>query len=142
MKRLAVLALVFFSMTVSAGAACHNPPPFPNPKVALLGKVQDGALTRYWFTVSNRAAYTNALFAASPALPPCGLNTSASRTWLRIYDQNNHYLYGYCALSSNTQMARLWFAVPSTAVQPKAFSITLEDRLCVRTVKSNVVPIP
>jgi hypothetical protein len=142
MKRIALLALVCFSVALSAGAACHNPPPFPNPKVALLSKGPDGAFTRYWFTVSNRAQYANALFVASPALPPCGLNNSASRTWLRIYDQNGQYIYGYCALSSNAQMTRLSFAVPSSAVQPKLFSVTLEDRLCARTVKSNLVPIP
>ena len=142
MKRFAVLAVVFFSMALSAAAVCTNPPPFPNPKVALLSKGPDGAFTRYWFTVSNRALYTNALFAASPALPPCGLNTSASRTWLRIYDENGKYLYGYCALSNNTQMARLSFAVNSGSPQPKGFHITLEDRLCGKTVKSNVVPIP
>jgi len=142
MKRYAVFALLFFSVALSAGAACHNPPPFPNPKVALLSKGPDGAFTRYWFTVSNRALYSNILFTASPALPPCGLNTSASRTWLRIYDENGKYLYGYCALSNNTQMARLSFAVPSGSVQPKRFYITLEDRLCGRTVKSNLVVIP
>lgn len=140
MKRFAALVLLLLSVAATSYANCKIP--FPNPRVKYLGKTIEPTLIRYTFEVHNRADYANALFVASPNLPPCGLNTSASRTWLKIFRLNNAHLYGYCALSSNSQMAKLWFAVPKNEVQPTAFYITLTDRLCNRVAKSAPAVIP
>lgn len=136
MKRLTLAALILSAFALEA--ACPNPPPFPSPKVIYKGATSDSGFIRYVFEVVNRGQYTDALFVASPALPACGLNTKASRTWLRIYDSQGKYLYGYCALTKNAEMAKLIFSVKTTAPQPQGFFITLEDRLCSKTVKSNV----
>ena len=141
MKRLAVLALLLSAFATELAAQC-NTPPLPIPKIAFLSKANEGAIIRYWFTVTNRANFDNALFAASPNLPPCGLNNNASRTWLDIYRDQSVRIYGYCALSNNTQLAKLWFAVPTAQPQPKTFFITLYDRKCHRVVASNVVVLP
>ena len=141
MKRMAVLVLLLVATATVAHAQC-NTPPFPIPKVQYHGMTSDATFNRYWFGVTNRANFANPLFAASPALPPCGLNTSASRTWLTIFLGNGTRVYGYCALSNNTQLARLQFFVKKTSPQPKSFFITMTDRKCKREVKSALVPIP
>ena len=141
MKR-AVIALVILALASSVVAQVPCGPLMPNPKVFLISKQIDGSFTRYWFSVANRANFPNVLFVASPNLPPCGLNTNASRTWLHIFNGNGTRIYGYCALSANSQMAKLSFAVPTASPQPKSFFITLHDRRCNRTVKSNVVALP
>lgn len=141
MKRVALLALLVLVSAASIHAQC-NTPPFPNPRVKYLGMTTSGGYNHYWFEVTNRLQYSNLLFVPSPTLPPCGLNTSASRTWLDIFNGGGVRLYGYCALSSNSQLAKLQFFVPVGAVQPKAFFITMTDRKCKRTVKSAPVAIP
>lgn len=135
-RLIAVLVVVSFAVAAVAQGPCDIP--FPIPKIAFQNRTLDGQWVRYKFTVTNRASYSNVLFAASPSLPPCGNNTSASRTWLTIFDSTGKRLYGYCALSNNSNMATLQFAVKLGDPQPKGFSITLNDRLCSRTVKSNV----
>jgi len=146
MKRSAIVFVLFLVLVfIAARAFSQVPcgPVMPKPKLGFLSKNVDGGFMRYWFTVTNRAQYPNILFAASPNLPPCGLNNNASRTWLDIFNGGNgQRIYGYCALSSNTQMGRLSFAVPLTAPQPKSFFITLTDRKCNAKVKSNVAAIP
>lgn len=141
MKR-SVIALVVLFLVAQVAVAQPCGPLMPNPKLAFLGKVQDGAFTRYFFTVTNRAQFPNVLFAAAPNLPPCGLNNNASRTWLHIFNGSGTRMYGYCALSANSQMARLSFARLTASPQPASFFIRLHDRRCNRTVQSNTVPLP
>jgi len=140
MKRF-MLFVVLLSSALTARAVCTNPPPFPNPQIFYQGATSDNGYIRYHFGVANHAQYSNVLFAASPSLPPCGLNTSAARTWLWITDQNGKHLYGYCALKSSIEMQKLTFSVSQSAPQPKSFRIRLNDRLCEKTVLSNVVAL-
>ena len=145
MKRLLVLFVLFVLMRIAvpANVQAQCGPPLPTPRVALLSKAIEPGFVRYWFQVTNRAVFSNAFFAPSPNLPPCGLNNHSARTWLRIYNANGGaYIYGYCAVSNNAAMAKLGFAVPAASPQPKAFYITLEDRLCHVTKKSNNAAIP
>jgi hypothetical protein len=135
-RLIAMLALMSLALTAAAQGPCEIP--FPKPKIAFVNRTLDGEWVRYRFTVTNRASYSNLLFAASPQLPPCGNNTSASRTWLDIFDSTGKRLYGYCALTANADMASLSFAVKFGQPQPKGFFITLNDRRCNRVVKSNV----
>src|SRR5947207_1455265 len=142
MKRLLVLAILGgVLLSVNAQAQCG--PPLPTPRVAFLGKTNEPGFVRYWFAVTDHAIFNNVFFTPSPNLPPCGLNNNSARTWLRIYNgATNAYIYGYCALPNSAAMAKLSFAVARTAVQPKSFYVTLEDRLCHVTRKSNTAAIP
>ena len=44
--------------------------------------------SRYRFDVLNKDVYPDDMFAASPALPPCGSQHKAARTWVDFYDQS------------------------------------------------------
>jgi hypothetical protein len=142
MKRFLVL-VVLAGIAVSANVQAQCGPPLPVPRVAFVSKGVEPGFVRYTFSVTNRAMFSNVFFTPSPNLPPCGLNHNSARTWLSIFNANGGaYIYGYCALGSSADMAKLSFAVPKASPQPKAFYITLQDRLCHVTKKSNVAAIP
>ncbi len=103
-----------------------------------------GTLFDYYnFTVANYLAYPAAMFAASPALPPCGLNTSASRTWVDFHRaSDNSYIYGFCALGQPSDLNGIWFAVPAGTAPPPNVYIIMTDRLTSTTYTSNVVAVP
>jgi len=94
---------------------------------------------RYWLTINNSAAFPDDLFTAAPALPACGLNSNASRTWVQIYNANGDaYLYGYCAMSSLAN--EVWFAAEPGDVA--SAYLALNDRECGNYHTSNTVNIP
>lgn len=138
MKRFLIFSLLLLAAASTASAQC-NTPPFPNPVIKYLGATDEPQVIRFWFGVVNFAQYNNTLFAASPLLPPCGANTSASRTWLFVFTGNGVAVQGYCALSQNTQLQKLSFAVKKGTTMPKSFFIRMNDRRCNRTVQSNVL---
>lgn len=115
----------------------------PNPVVILLPPAffeQGGKQwTRYNLMVVNFDAYPNELFAASPKLPPCGQNTNAARTWVEITDSRGKRLYGFCALATNNDLTKLWFALETDIVPPSYVVVVLNDRLTNKTYKSNLV---
>ncbi len=141
MRRFAILVVFVVATSLIAQPIC-NTPPLPVPKIEFLGKNLDNGFMRYWFKVSNRDLYSDALFVSSPQLPPCGANLAASRTWVLIYKDNAIPVYGYCALTSHTQLARLSFAVKASDPQPHSFFIRMNDRKCHRVVQSNMAGIP
>jgi hypothetical protein len=142
MKRSLIL-VILVGIAVSANVQAQCGPRLPTPRVAFVSKAVEPSFIRYTFTVTNRAMFSNVFFTPSPNLPPCGLNVNSSRTWLAIFNANGGaYIYGYCALTASSEMAKLTFAVPKASPQPKAFYITLDDRLCHQTKKSNVAAIP
>ncbi|MEA2237992.1 MAG: hypothetical protein QOC81_2716 [Thermoanaerobaculia bacterium] len=142
MKRSLIL-LVLVGIAVSANVQAQCGPPLPTPRVAFVSKSVEPGFIRYKFTVTNHATFNNVFFTPSPNLPPCGLNVNASRTWLNIFNANGGaYIYGYCALTASSELTSLTFAVPKASPQPKGFFITLEDRLCHVTKKSNAAAIP
>jgi hypothetical protein len=101
--------------------------------------------TRYRFQVTNWAAYPEEMFDESPALPPCGLNTSASRTWVYIYNGvTNAYIYGFCALGTPSDLTQIWFAIPNdgVSVPPPSIYITMTDRQTSTVYTSNVLIVP
>jgi TonB family protein len=118
----------------------------PNPELAFAAsedfQANGKAWTRYKLTVANLAAYPNALFAASPSLPPCGSNTKSARTWVDIYDRTGKRLNGFCALISSLDLNKIWFAVPQGDTPPSHVYVVLTDRLTNATYKSNLVAIP
>jgi hypothetical protein len=118
----------------------------PTPRLTYTGKedytVRGVAYTRFRLSVANRDDYPASLFKPAPDLPPCGLNTNSARTWVNIYNSlDGGYIYGFCALSSPSDLSGLWFAVPQGEAPPKSVYITLNDRSCSIVLKSNSVAI-
>jgi len=93
---------------------------------------------RYRFEIFNRAAFPAEMFAPAPTLPPCGLNTKASRTWLDFYDAQGHRLYGFCALSKPEDLSAIWFSLEEGAVPPSWVYVELNDRQTAVKYKSNL----
>lgn len=145
MAMLCLMAIIF------SGCDCddfHNLDcykPLPTPQIVLDNsetvEINGETFTRYYIPVVNYADFDDALFTASPDLPPCGLNTSASRTWVDIFDENNNRIYGFCALGQASDLQGIWFAVKEGDPTPKEVCIKLTDRKCDRSVLSNKVEI-
>src|SRR5213593_1458357 len=132
------LILVLFATQGVATA----PPPLPNPVLYLMSTdfFQQGGKNyiRYNYDVDNKASYPDSLFAASPALPPCGANTKASRTWVDIYDSRGMRLYGFCALSKASDLGKIWFVLEEGVVPPSYVYIEMNDRQTNTKYKSNL----
>ncbi len=131
------LLLVVLATTNVASA-----PVPPNPVLFMTGTefYQTGGKqwTRYKYDVLNKADYPAAMFAAAPALPPCGKNTNSSRTWVDIYDQRGKRLYGFCALGKPEDLGSIWFALEVGLVPPSFIYIEMTDRQTNTKYKSNL----
>ena len=107
---------------------------YPDPQVSLTGtenvSVSGNNFVRYFLSVDNRDQYPDAMFAANSTLPACGLNTSSSRTWVGIFDQDDKYIYAFCALGSAEDLDGLWFSVAEGNTPPAGVYVILWDRLC------------
>lgn len=92
---------------------------------------------RVYIPVVNWSAYSNVLFRQAPELPPCGLNTKSSRTWVDIYNADtNARIYGFCALGTSTNLQQIWFKPAATSGR---VYIIIHDRVCNTSYKSNTV---
>jgi len=135
---LACLILV----AITTASAATPPPPLPNPVLILLNvepfQSSGKKMTRYNYAVFNFDAYPDAMFAAAPALPPCGMNKKASRTWVDIYDQSGKRLYGFCALGKASDLNSIWFALEEDVVPPSWIYIEMNDRQTSTKYKSNL----
>jgi phage replication-related protein YjqB (UPF0714/DUF867 family) len=132
--------------TIVYGGAAKGVNELPLPILATNGTetytIGSDQFNRYKLKVQNKSEYSTDLFAASPNLPACGLNTNSSRTWVNIYNANGDtYIYGFCALGSPNDLDSIWFAVKDGSTPPAAVYITLEDRLNNRIYRSNRVKI-
>jgi hypothetical protein len=137
-----LIVLSVFIIATAGAATAPPPPPLPNP-VLLLTSVEpftsnNKDMVRYTFGVDNSSAYPDAMFAAAPALPPCGKNAKSSRTWVDIYDQRGKRLYGFCALGAAKDLNGIWFALPAEEVPPSWVYIELNDRETSTKYKSNL----
>jgi hypothetical protein len=125
-----------------AGQTAASAPPLPNPVLYLteLEPFEKGGkhLIRYKFDVLNKDAYPADLFAAAPALPPCGANTKASRTWVDVFDQSGKRLNGFCALGKPAALNGIWFALEEDVVPPSWVYVELNDRQTNTKYKSNL----
>ena len=114
----------------------------PNPMLHMTGTEYYSAGGKNWvrhrYDVFNKAAYPDAMFAQAPNLPPCGLNTKASRTWVDIYDSTGKRLYGFCALGKTSDLGSLWFATEVGVVPPSWIYIEITDRQTNTKYKSNL----
>jgi hypothetical protein len=115
----------------------------PKPKfgfVRVSEQVNNGvAVKMYDVEVANRGKFDNDLFVPSPALPPCGRNANASRTWVDIFDGEGKRLYGWCALNSTGVLASLKFAIPAAQPQPEKLYIQFNDRLTRKIRRSKTI---
>jgi hypothetical protein len=120
----------------------HPPAVIPNPVLYLMGtEVYSTGGTnwiRYRYDVLNKADFPAELFAAAPALPPCGLNTKASRSWVDIYDQRGKRLYGFCAIGKPADLNGIWFAMEESVIPPSWIYIEINDRQTNTKYKSNL----
>ena len=135
---LAVATLIFVVATHGSAAA----PVLPNPVLYFLGaeyvEVNGKQITRYRFDVLNKDQYPDDMFAQSPALPPCGANTKAARTWVDLYDQSGKRLNGFCALGKSADLNGIWFALDTDIIPPSYIYIELNDRKTNTKYKSNL----
>jgi hypothetical protein len=117
-------------------------PPPPNPILYMTGQefytANGKNWIRYQYDVLNKDAYPAEMFAAAPALPPCGANTKASRTWVDFFDSRGKRLYGFCALGKPGDLGRIWFSIEDGEIPPSYIYIELNDRQTNTKYKSNL----
>jgi hypothetical protein len=135
------VSILLGSAVVSLGQVA-TPSRIPNPVVYFMGQepyqASGKSYVRYMYAVFNSEAFPNTLFAAAPDLPPCGVNTRASRTWVDLYDQTGKRLNGFCALGSNRDLGKVWFALEEGKIPPSYIYIELNDRQTQTKYKSNL----
>ena len=140
-KKLALL-LPGLIVALLATQQVASAPIVPNPVLYLTGtevyQSSGKQYIRYRYDVLNKSDYPADLFAAAPALPPCGNNTKASRTWVDFYDSRGKRLYGFCALSKPADLGSIWFALEDGVVPPSYVYIELTDRQTNTKYKSNL----
>jgi hypothetical protein len=139
LKRFLWAALLLTAWAAPASQAAAQ---VPNPVLYLMGTESYSAggknWIRYRYDVMNKDAYPAELFAAAPHLPPCGINTNSSRTWVDFFDQSGRRLYGFCALGAPENLGKLWFAVEEGVVPPSWVYVELHDRQTNTKYKSNL----
>lgn len=121
---------------------------FPEPELVLAGSrevtANGQALTVYDLTVTNADAYPDSLFRPSPDLPPCGADTTGSRSWVDVFRADtDQRINTFCTLSAADDLGSLWFATPNGVDPPESVFIELNDRRCGQRFRSNeVTPAP
>lgn len=106
----------------------------PTPQLAFTGRDGDRGL----ISVTNWSEFADDYFVASPDLPPCGRNTSASRTWVDIEDADTGArVYGFCGLGSAQHLKELWF--PMSGGSPANVRVRMTDRSASLERLSNAV---
>ena len=137
------LAVAMCTLAVAAAAIAAPPrSTVPAPRLRFVGTELYSANAKDWvrykYDVTNKSRYSDALFAASPDLPPCGLNSSAARTWVDFYDSDGKRLYGFCALKQSADLGKLWFSVEKGLAAPSKVYIELTDRRTSKKYRSNL----
>ena len=117
----------------------------PKPKIRLVAVTDTvnlgQAFKTYEIEVRNRSKYSDDLFIAAPALPPCGKNANSSRTWIHIYNERGVRFYGWCSIDVSDQLASLKFNISEGDPQPKKLFIDIVDRAELRVLRSNKVSV-
>ena len=136
------------TFVVSSVTYPTNPAVMPEPELAFTGTEQyldaDGnRMTRYSFDVTNRSVYAPALFVRASNLPPCGLNTRASRTWVHIWDPaEGDTINAFCGLYDPADLAGLWFSEPEGSPPPDQIYVTFTDRSSGMQTQSDMLVVP
>ncbi|MDQ2974375.1 MAG: hypothetical protein M3R69_03055 [Acidobacteriota bacterium] len=136
------VALMIGATTSELTSHATTVPVLPNPVLYLttLEPFSTGGknFIRYKYSVDNLNNYPDELFAAAPELPPCGLNTKSSRTWVDFYDQRGKRLYGFCAIGKAADLNGIWFALEEDVIPPSFVYIEMNDRKTNTKYKSNL----
>ena len=142
------ILMLFSAMLLIAAASSSTlrsvtaTPLTPNPVLFLTGTdlytANGKNYIRYSYDVFNKDQYPADMFAAAPALPPCGQNTKASRSWVDFFDQSGKRLYGFCALGKPDDLGKIWFALEDGTVPPSWVYIEINDRQTNTKYKSNL----
>lgn len=142
MKKSLVAGAVTFLLVCSQFTVASPAPAVPNPILVFTGAeyytTGGKNFVRYRYDVFNKEAFPNDMFAAAPALPPCGTNTNSSRTWIDIFDQRGKRLNGFCAIGSPGNLSGIWFAVEADTLPPSWIYIEMTDRQTNTKYKSNL----
>lgn len=142
MKTRSFIVAFFSALVFSWFAVISVEAVTPNPVLIFTGAEYFSTggknFVRYRYDVFNKDAYPNDIFAAAPALPPCGTNTKASRTWIDLFDQYGRRLNGFCALGKPGNLNGIWFAVEEGVVPPSWIYIEMNDRQANVKYKSNL----
>lgn len=114
----------------------------PNPNIIFMGSEYFEANGKQWirykYDVVNSTSFPDTLFEASPALPPCGSNTKAARTWVTVYNSSGKELKAFCAFKTNGDLSKIWFALELDSIPPSWVYIELNDRKTETKYKSNL----
>ena len=136
------IALLFAASAALSQPPAPAPAAYPKPILYFTGTEHYTANGRSWvrhrYDVFNKDQYPAAMFAAAPALPPCGLNTKASRSWVDFYDSRGTRLYGFCALGAPADLGSIWFATEEGTLPPSYVYIEIHDRQTNAKYKSNL----
>ena len=144
MRQLIFAAVAFSTLVSPLTSAVKSRPiaTLPKPILHFTGAENYDANGMHWvryrYDVINKSKYPGAMFAAAPDLPPCGLNTQASRTWVDFFDSTGKRLYGFCALRNPSELGSIWFSSEADAVPPSRVYIEITDRLTATKYKSNL----
>jgi len=119
----------------------------PDPVVSFVEKESwtdsnGNAWVRYRLTVENRHEYPDSLFSPAPDLPPCMIDTNSPRTWVDILDQDGKGIITYCSIRFAENLGGLEFSVRAGTDPPSGVRVVLNDRLCEKEYRSELVEIP
>ena len=142
MLLVSIMVSLMASDGISHATTVTPNPVLPNPVLYLTSTEAYSANGKNWirykYDVLNKDQYPAELFAAAPKLPPCGLNTKASRTWVDFFDSRGKRLYGFCALGKPSDLGSIWFAMEEGVVPPSYVYIEMNDRQTNTKYKSNL----
>ena len=114
----------------------------PNPVLIFTGTEYYTTGGKHWvrhrYEVANKEAFSAAMFAPAPSLPPCGTNTNSARSWVDFFDGAGRRIYGFCALGSPANLANIWFASEVGKAPPMSVYIEIHDRQVGIKYKSNL----
>lgn len=149
-----LLMIGVLSTSQQETSLAHHPAPEPQtnteqvscldpsvvPQLAVTGTESLGnGKTRFHLAITNHSLFPDEMFAPAPHLPPCGLNSNSSRTWVDIYSEQG-YRYGFCGLGQASNLTNLWF-VTSIDNPVNTAQVLIEDRECNTVYASNIIDI-
>ena len=138
----ALWAAVGLAAIGSAAPALAAP---PNPIIYMAGDEYYTTGGKNWvrhrYDVFNKDQFPAEMFAAAPALPPCGLNANSARSWVDFFDQTGKRLYGFCALGSPSNLGSIWFATEEGTIPPSWVYIEITDRQTNTKYRSNLADL-
>ena len=133
---------VWLAAILLAAASSAQAAPPPNPVLYMTGDEYYTAGGKNWvrhrYDVFNKDSYPAELFAAAPALPPCGSNTNSARSWVDFFDQTGKRLYGFCALGKPQDLGSIWFATEEGTIPPSWVYVEITDRQTNVKYRSNL----